>query len=145
MSANETLGKIEDLSDAQDAKAALRLSYEAKRAEIMRQIQTELDALEQEFAPLFETVDEHIKDLEREVRESILRYGASVRGSRIQAVYVKGRISWDNKGLSGYAAAHPEVLTFRKEGPPGVQLRVLAEAKQRHDRPDEHSEEQAPF
>jgi len=46
-----------------------------------------------------------------------------VKGRELEAVYVKGRISWDNKALDGYAAAHPEIGAFRKQGDPSVSIR----------------------
>ncbi|MCG3145996.1 MAG: hypothetical protein HONDAALG_03775 [Gammaproteobacteria bacterium] len=49
--------------------------------------------------------------------------GATVKGAALSAVYAKGRVSWDNKALEGYAVAHPELLAFRSEGAPSVSIR----------------------
>jgi hypothetical protein len=47
-----------------------------------------------------------------------------VKSGRAQAVYYKGRVSWDNESLDRYAASHPEVMQYRKEGEPSIQIRV---------------------
>lgn len=125
MNSHETFRKIEELADARDARAALVASYDEKKAEILRQVAHELEALDAEYAPLLEAADKHIQTLEQEVREAIIEYGASVRGSRILAVYIKGRTTWDAKGLAHYAASHPEILAYRKESAPTVQLRTI--------------------
>ena len=60
--------------------------------------------------------------LEVEIKQDVLRLGESVSGE-YAAVYNKGRISWNNEAMEGYAAAHPEVLQFRKVGKPSVSIR----------------------
>jgi len=67
--------------------------------------------------------------IEREVRSAALALGGSVKGHRLQAVWAKGRISWDAKGLEGVAAVIPEIRQFRKEGEPSVSIRVVGGAK----------------
>lgn len=66
-----------------------------------------------------------IADLEDEVKRLATSLGHSVKGRSLQAVYTKGRASWDDKALQGYGAAHPEILAFRKEGAPSVSLRAV--------------------
>jgi hypothetical protein len=43
-----------------------------------------------------------------------------------RASYTQGRVSWDNEGMTKYAALHPDVLQFRKQGQPIVSLRVAS-------------------
>lgn len=42
-----------------------------------------------------------------------------------RACYTQGRVSWDNDGMAKYAASHPDVLQFRKQGQPSVSLCVV--------------------
>lgn len=128
MASPEILRTIEELADARDARAALAAVYDAKKADIMRQVADELAALEAEYTPLLAAADAQIKTLEQDIRAAVLQHGASVRGSRIQAVYISGRTTWDTKGLLRYATRHPDVLTYRKESAPTVQLRMIKEA-----------------
>ena len=119
--------KLERLSNLRSAADLARMDYEAKRAAILKQIQAELDALDVEYDPLFETADENIALLETEIKNDVLRYGDSLQGGIYRAVYVQGRISWDNDRMNRYAESHPELLQFRKQGQPSVTLRVVQE------------------
>ncbi|WP_298403473.1 hypothetical protein [uncultured Chloroflexus sp.] len=127
MASPDILRTIEELADARDARAALAAAHDAKKADIMRQIADELAALDAEYVPLLAAADEQIKALEQDIRAAVLQHGASVRGSRIQAVYIRGRTTWDTKGLMRYAMRYPDVLTYRKESAPIVQLRMIKE------------------
>jgi hypothetical protein len=118
------LDQLNQLSEMKAAADALRLEYEARREEIMKPIRDELAALELEFAPLQDTLTHNIAELELAIRQAVLQHGASVRGDRLQAVFTRGRVTWDTKNLDLYARTHPEVLRFRKVGTPSVSLRV---------------------
>ena len=118
--------KLERLSNLRGAADVARLNYEAKRAEILKQIQAELDALDSEYRPVLESVEENIATLENEIKTNVLMYGESISGGSYRASYTQGRVSWDNDGMAKYAASHPDVLQFRKQGQPIVSLRVVS-------------------
>ena len=103
-----------------------RLDYESKRAEILKQIQAELDALDFEYMPILEAAEENIATLENEIKTDVLLYGESISGGSYRASYTQGRVSWDNDGMTKYAASHPDVLQFRKQGQPIVSLHVVS-------------------
>lgn len=117
--------KLERLSNLRGAAEVARLNYEAKRAEILKQIQAELDALNSEYKPVLDAAEENIAALENEIKTDVLLYGESISGGMYRASYTQGRISWDNDGMTKYAASHPDVLQFRKQGQPIVSLRVI--------------------
>jgi hypothetical protein len=118
-------GKLTRLTNLQAAADLTRLDYEAKRAEVLKQVQAELEALEDEYRPLLETAEENLETLAAEIKNDVLLHGDSVQGGGFRAVYVQGRTSWDNDGMTKYAAAHPDVLKFRKQGQPSVTLRTM--------------------
>jgi len=120
---SDLIAKIDALADARDRIMATRLEWEALRDRIMEPIKKELADLDAEFTPRLEAAQEQAATLENEVRADVLTAGASVKGSRLHVIWQKGRVSWDGKSLDGYAAAHPEVLRFRKEGEPSVSIR----------------------
>jgi hypothetical protein len=68
-------------------------------------------------------LDRYGHELEAEVRAEVLRLGQSVRREGVWAVFSRGRVTWDSKGLTQYAQAHPEVEKFRKVGKPIVAIR----------------------
>ena len=117
-------GKLERLSNLREAADAARLDYETKKQEILKKVQAELDALEVEYQPLMDTVNENIEDLETEIRTDVLLHGESVSGGAYRAIYSKGRVTWDGRGIEEYAGKHPELLKFRKQGTPIVTLRL---------------------
>jgi DNA-binding Lrp family transcriptional regulator len=117
--------KLERLSNLRNAAEFTRLDYETRRTGILKQIQSELDALDMEYKPVLEAAEENIASLENEIKTDVLLYGESVSGGMYRATYTHGRISWDNEGMTKYAALHPDVLQFRKQGQPIVSLRVV--------------------
>lgn len=117
--------KLERLSSLRGAADLARLDYESKRAEILKQVQAELDALDMEYKPILEATEENIAALENEIKTDVLLYGESVTGGSYRASFTKGRVSWDNDGISKYAESHPDVLQFRKQGQPIVVLKVV--------------------
>lgn len=118
----DKLKRLENLKGAADVA---RLDYESKRAEILKQIQSQLDALDSEYKPLLESAEENISTLENEIKTDVLLHGESVTGGMYRATFTKGRVSWDNEGIEKYASSHPEVIQFRKQGQPIVTLRVV--------------------
>ena len=118
--------KLERLTNLRGAAEVARLNYESKRAEIMKQIQAELDALDSEYKPVLEAAEENIAALENEIKTDVLLYGESISGGMYRASYTQGRVSWDNDGMTRYATSHPDVLQFRKQGQPIVSLRVVS-------------------
>ena len=119
--------RLEELSEVQTAADQTRQELETRRAEILRSVQAELDALDEEFAPLLAAAEARIESLKEEIKGDVLEHGASVRGGRFHAVFTRGRITWDTHQLAAYAEEHPEVNDFRREGSPSVSLRMSKE------------------
>jgi AraC-like DNA-binding protein len=117
--------KLEHLSNLRNAAEFTRLDYETKRTALLKQIQSELDALDSEYEPVLEAAEENIVALENEIKTDVLLHGESVSGGMYRATYAQGRVSWDNEGMARYAAAHPDVLQFRRQAGPIVSLRVI--------------------
>lgn len=90
---------------------------------ITEEIKQKLKDIDEELAPDFERFDEIIKGLEVEIKESCVEHGSSVKGEHLLVSFVKGRVSWDSKGLQGYAVAHPEILQFQKTGNPYASIK----------------------
>ena len=89
------------------------------------EIKTQIEDIEAEFSSKAQAANEKISLLETEIKARVLGDGATVKSKFLQAVWSKGRVSWDTKALDGYSAAHPEIARFRKEGEPSVSIRKL--------------------
>ena len=125
MSESEIKQKLDTLAEYQAQRDAALLEKQALIDAIYTaEIKARVAEIEAEFAGKTEGVNTNIAALEAEIKQAVLTHGASVKGSFFHAVFAKGRVSWDTKSLDGYAAAHPELLSFRKEGEPSVSLRV---------------------
>ena len=70
-----------------------------------------------------ELLSDAIAKKEKEVKAAVIDHGESVTIPAVSALLVSGRTSWNGNGLSGYAVAHPEILTFQSKGAPYVTLR----------------------
>ncbi len=66
--------------------------------------------------------------LERRAKDAVMRAEAAVMAKGYVAEIVQGskRSRWDNKGLRGYAKAHPEVLDFLTESTSKPYVRIRA-------------------
>ena len=96
-----------------------------ERAKLANPFDEQIKNLEYERDVLTDGLDQHIADVENEIRIAVTKLGQTVKGSALMAVWNKGRVKWDTKGLDGYAIAHPEIEAFRSEGEPSVSIRVV--------------------
>lgn len=112
MTTVSVLSMLESLADAQE-----------KRDEIAADINRQIRELEEIQAVKCFEVDQKIESLTKDIKSSVITTGESAKGSRLHAVYAKGRVTWDGSGLGGYAVAHPEINAFKKEGSPSVSIR----------------------
>jgi len=74
-------------------------------------------------------ITERENTLSEEIKEVVIKSGESAKGQYLQAVYSKGKTTWDTKALEGYAVAHPEVNQLKKVGEPLVSIRDIKEVK----------------
>jgi len=121
---NQIAKHLDELAKARLERDELADEIEAMiNSVIPPEVQERIDAIRAELAPNMDSLNETISNMESNIKEQVLLAGETVKGSVLQAVYNKGRTSWDNKALDGYAKAHPELLEFRSEGKPYVSIR----------------------
>ncbi len=125
MSTDIVATKLDELAELRAVAEAARLDYETRRADILSVVQPQLADLDREVKPKLAVAELTAAQLEGEVKVLVIGAGESVKGARLHAVYSKGRVTWDSKALDGYAAAHPEVAAFRREGEPSVTIRAV--------------------
>lgn len=123
MKSIEIVEMLNKLSEMQDQKQVLDLALREKRDEILKPVAEALADLDAEIKPGMDALDEQIAALREEIESAILQRCETVRGDRLQAVYARGRVTWDTRALIGYAATHPEILEFQKLGEPSVVIR----------------------
>lgn len=97
----------------------------ALHSSIPVEIQSAIEDVKADYLERISNAQEIAEKMETTVKELVLNAGVTVKGERLQAVYAKGRVSWDAKGLEGYATAVPEIIRFRTEGAPSVSIREV--------------------
>lgn len=120
----EIAQRLARLEAARVALIAANEEHTQRREEILHPVQGQLDALEVEFQDRLEALRVENEQAEAEARMVVLGYGASFRYGRVQAVYARGRVTWDTRGLARYLESHPEVGQFRRVGQPTVSFRL---------------------
>lgn len=121
---DDILQRLHALEDLQIQQQLVAIEKQSLRDSVLTdEIRKQLAEIDLELAPREDTLVEALARETDWVKRAVTTYGKSVTGEHLQAVYVKGRESWDSRGLQGYAQAHPEVLTFQKIGDPSVSIR----------------------
>lgn len=115
----------EMLTTLKELDARLELAkIDKKRAElkvIPAEVKQQLDDIAVEFDEIIEGISQAIKSLEGEIKDATMQQGQTVK-SHYTAVWVSGRVKWDNKGLSKYAQDHPEIERWKTIGQPSVRI-----------------------
>lgn len=87
------------------------------------EIKEQLAEIDAEFDPRIDELNQSKAILEAQIKAQVLEAGRTIKGSLHSFTFSRPRVSWDTRGLDGYAAAHPEILQFRKEGSASVSVR----------------------
>lgn len=115
---------LDKLTELQALQACMALNkQELVDAVLTPEIRQKIADIDAEYAPREDDVNTRIGQVSGAVKTAVVTYGKTVSGDHLQAVYVKGRVTWDTKAIDGYAMNHPELFTFRKEGEPSVSIR----------------------
>lgn len=96
---------------------------QAFEAVIPQEVKERIEETRAEFADRIHVANVNIASTKVVIKDDVLVLGSTVKGAGYMAVWSRGRVTWDGKGLSGYMVAHPEVEAFRKEGKPSVSIR----------------------
>ena len=116
--------KLDELASYQAQVDALALQKrELLEAAMPAEVKQRMAEIEAEFSGKAETAQENIATLTAEIKEAVKAEGKSIKGTILQAVYNKGKVTWETKGLDGLIVAVPQLVQFRKEGEPFVTIR----------------------
>ena len=103
---------------------AIRLTKQDMKDKILTpEMIQKMEDLDAEFEPAENLVAEEIQRLTDTIKMQVIKHGESVKGEFMQCSWVKGRTSWNSKGLEGYAVANPDVLRFKKVGNPSASIK----------------------
>ena len=122
------ISKLDRLAEKTTAFNTLQSDYEVNRAEILKTVQGDLDALETEYTSIVQEIQDAIAKLRAEIKNDVLLNGSTILSPNYRAVYIRGRVTWDTKGITRYAEANPEIMKFRRQGRPSVSIRSVRSA-----------------
>lgn len=123
MNASELL---EQLENAYSQRDLLMIDYNQARDDaIPDDVQAALADIDAEFLPKKDAIEEKIAELEEQVKAAVIEAGQTVKAGSLMAVFVKGRVKWNDKKLEGMMALIPQLADARSEGKPTVQLRKV--------------------
>jgi hypothetical protein len=119
-----TTEKLDRLAEMQAQQDIIKAHFkELRNSTIPYYVREKLSEIDAEEQTALEAAQTGIDTLTAEVKAAVIAGAESIKGAHLHAVYAAGRVTWDGKRLDGYAAAHPEVMAFRKVGEPSVSIR----------------------
>lgn len=122
----DIVAKLNKLSELRDSKIAiLAKKQELSDSVLTEEVKNQLADIEAEFMTPISLADEEIAALEAEIKKDVIAHGQTVKGENLQAIYVKGRVSWDTDKLDGMIALIPALGTARSTGEPTVTYRKI--------------------
>lgn len=121
---------MEKQSTIDNYSEALELAEELRKEKaqllesiIPDNIREQINDINAEFDYRILEFEELAQTFREELKEEVLAKKKTIRGKKHMAVYIKGRISWEDSFLTGLAVSIPEILQARKEGNPSMQVR----------------------
>ena len=117
---------LEQLTELYAQRDLLNIDHaQARDNAIPEEVEAALADIDAEFAPKQDAITAKISSLEEQAKTAVLAEGATVKGGALQAVYAKGRVTWDGKKLDGMMSLIPQLEDARKVGEPSVSIRKV--------------------
>lgn len=117
---------LEQLTELYAQRDLLNIDHaQARDNAIPEEVEAALADIDAEFAPKQDAIAAKISSLEEQAKTAVLAEGETVKGGALQAVYAKGRVTWDGKKLDGMMSLIPQLEDARKVGEPSVSIRKV--------------------
>lgn len=127
---DEVAKRLDELAGFHDEAEKLRRDLDEKIEVVMtEEVRQAIADLRTEYLPKQSIVDQRITETVALIKEMTVQRGVTVNGSRMMAVYLPGRETWDGKKLEGLAMVIPAVLEAKKVGDPSVTIRAVKGGK----------------
>lgn len=112
----EMLGRLDNMKAMKDVLVIQK--QKMMDVVITPEVKALMAEIEEECGPDLVHADKVISELTAQVKTACVEHGSSIKGENMRVSFIKGRVTWDSKGLAGYAVAHPEIKEFMKTGKP---------------------------
>jgi hypothetical protein len=102
------------------ANKAMQIEIDSLMSPILRK---KIAQVKERYGKSVDSLINQVALKENLIRSETLRFGHTVRGNFITALYQNGKLVWDGKALMAYGnTVNYEVLKFRKQGKPNVRI-----------------------
>jgi hypothetical protein len=121
---DEIEDKLIDLATLQEAQAMVQ----ERQRKLIAKLLAENPKAQKRYDMYQTQIKENedlIKDQTIIVKDAVLTLGETVTSEKLQAVWVKGRTSWNTEQLEGLAKVHKEILETQKVGDPSVSIKKV--------------------
>ena len=127
LEAAEVAVKLDQLDDLRERLAALPTEQDAAIDALLifdDDLRRQVVETRAQFAAQAADLAAQAELLTEAIKAATLLAGRTLKGGgRLQCVWGKPSVKWNDDKLSGYAVAHPEILAFRTVGKPSVSIR----------------------
>ena len=121
-----TIQKLDQLAELNAQKDLLKIKkQELVDSVLTPEIRSQIAGIDAEFEPQLEAITVKDSELRKEIKAEIIDHGETVKGTKFQAIWVKGRTKWNDEGLMNYLSVHPEIAYLRTIGKPSVSIRKV--------------------
>ena len=121
---NQVTNRIEQARQrAAEQKAQIDTDLQAQVKDVYAQVDQRKRDIMAEFSETASGAKDNIAALTAQIKTEVAKIGKSVKGQFYQAVYMRGRVTWNTDMLDGMIVAFPELAKARKEGEPSVSIR----------------------
>lgn len=105
--------------------AQFRNGYDLMRKKLIpEEIQKQLNEVDAEETQALNGLVVKLAELESSIKNETIALGETVSVKGVgQAVFNRGRVSWNTDGLDGLMVAVPQLAQFRKQGEPYITLK----------------------
>lgn len=125
-----TIDKLRRLEELEKVNSQITAQFQDLRDKLYTQeLKDKLGRLYEKETNATKDIRYEIDTLAKEIQADVLVSQRSVIGEFLSCIFSKARETWDGKGLSGYAVAHPEINIFKKIGSPTATIRQTPRKK----------------
>lgn len=117
--------RVVTLAEAEKRKAAVDAEFNQSVSDVYAGIAQRKSEIAAEFGEKIDAVNDNIAALTEEIKKDVVAAGKTFKGNCYQAVYMRGRVTWNTDMLEGMVILLPQLVKARKEGAPSVSIRKV--------------------
>lgn len=119
----QTKKDLDQLAEVDQQIKAIKDRYDQLKATVLTQdVLDQIADIDAEMEADLDAPLSRLQDLVASIKANTITVGHTIKGQHKKSIFLKGRESWDNKALDGFAEAHPEIKKFKRIGKPSARI-----------------------